>query len=265
MEITFQQYIDNPLGKKSAVYGAREVYKALYTKKYGAVLLRENGTFNTVMYYDKKSDRHFIHMKVPSEVVKDFYYDVVVEFYPISIGNKTDPTLRNYGVRFFSNDPAFVFTYEYVFSKNDLLIKELKPRASKVALRNKPDERNPYLTPGYVKSLYFCFLHMQSRSLFNKVHWKNYAQPFSAKVLVASVEDSDKKVAERQELGKETERKKYRDKLKQEKQEKIEKAMQPSVKRIRGPQKSDNTVKKITPKKPKASTRLGGINTIKKK
>ena len=52
--MTFQQYIDNPLGKKSAVFSQRDMYKELYTNKYGAVLLRENGTFTTEMYYDKK-------------------------------------------------------------------------------------------------------------------------------------------------------------------------------------------------------------------
>lgn len=203
--MTFQQYIDNPMGKKAAVFSQRDMYKDLYTKKYGEVLLRENGTFSTKLYYDKKRDRYFIHMKVPSEVIHKFYYDVVVEFYPMSGANETDNSLSNYAVKFFSNDPAFVFTYEYVFSKNDLFIDELKPCASKLALKQKPTEKNPYEIPGYVKSIYFCFLHMKSRSLFNKSHWKQYGEKFVAKALIGNIEPSDKKVLDRQRLGEELE------------------------------------------------------------
>lgn len=242
--MTFQQYIDNPLGKKSAVFSQRDMYKDLYTKKYGAILLRENGTFATKMYYDKKKDRYFIHMKVPSEVVEKFYYDVVVEFYPMDASNATDNTLNNYGVHFFSNDPSFVFTYEYVFSKNDLFVKELKPKASKVALKNRPEEKNPYEIPGYVKSLYFCFLHMKSKSLFNKTHWKNYASPFNLKTLLDSIDPSDKKVADRQRLGEEVTKRKAKEA--REKQNREVANRQQRNKTV----KSSGVVNTITPKKP---------------
>lgn len=263
--MTFQQYIDNPLGKKSAVFSQREMYKELYTKKYGAVLLRENGSFTTRMYLDSKRDRYFMHMKVPSEIVEKFYYDVVIEFYPIDGTNTTQNDLTNYGVRFFSNDPSFAFTYEYVFAKNDLFIKELKPKASKIALKTKPDERNPYQIPGYVKSLYFCYLHMKSRSLFNKTHWKQYAIEFSTTKLLANVENTDKKVADRQRLGQKVAKKKAKERQKEYNE------------RVANKQQRSNTVKtpsvrKITPKtpiKPKSSTsnlnKVSAIKTIKKK
>lgn len=244
MDMTYQQYIDNPLGKKSAVFSQRDMYKELYTKKYGAVLLRENGSFITKMYYDKKNDRYFMHMKVPSEVVEKFYYDVVVEFYPIDGTNATANDLNNYGVRFFSNDPSFVYTYEYVFSKNDLFITELNARASKTALKTRPKERNPYEIPGYVKSLYFCFLHMKNKSLFNKTYWKSYAEPFRAKVLIDNIEPSDKKVADRQRLGEEAAKKKARDRKNELKEREANK------------QQRSNTVKRsssvhvISPKSP---------------
>ena len=37
MDMTFQQYIDNPLGKKSAVFSQREMYKDLYTQKEASI------------------------------------------------------------------------------------------------------------------------------------------------------------------------------------------------------------------------------------
>lgn len=266
VEMTFQQYIDNPMGKKAAVFSQRDMYKDLYTKKYGAVLLRENGTFTTEMYYDKKKERYFIYMKVPSEVVEKFYYDVVVEFYPIDATNATDGTLNNYGVRFFSNDPAFVFTYEYVFNKNELFITELKSKASKIALKRRPEERNPYEIPGYVKSLYFCFLHMKSRSLFNKTHWKNYSKPFVLKTLLDKIEMSDKKVADRQRLGEEVRKKKATEARKKRNEDTANRQQRQHT------VKTQSGVNVIKPKSPiTGKTSIGnvnkpkGIKTIKKK
>ena len=265
--MTFQQYIDNPLGKKSAVFSQREMYKDLYTKKYGAVLLRENGTFTTEMYYDKKKDRYFMYMKIPSEVVEKFYYDVVIEFYPIEGSNATDSTLNNYGVRFFSNDPAFVFTYEYVFNKNELFISELKPKASKTALKSRPTERNPYEIPGYVKSIYFCYLHMKSRSLFNKAYWTSYSKPFNLKELLNKIEPSDKKVSERQRLGEEAAKKKAAEARKKQNETVANKQQRSkTIKTSPG-----GNVRVISPKspiakkKPTSSTGVRSVNTIKKK
>lgn len=208
MEITFRGYIDNPLGRKAAVFSQRQMYHDMYTQKFGHVMLKENGKFNTVLYTDKKNDKWFAHIKVPSEVVPKFYYDVVIEFYPVNGTNKTDNSLNQYGVRFFSNDPAFCFTYEYVFNKMDLFIPELKSKGSKLALRKSPYETNPYLTPGYVKSIYFAFLYMQNKSLFNKANWRGYDKPYSKRELLSNIEDTDKKVADRQRLGEEVKKQK---------------------------------------------------------
>ena len=249
MQMTFHQYITNPLGKKAAVFSQRDMYNKLYTDKYGAILLRENGTFETHFYVDKQNDRYFCYMKVPSEVVEKFYYDVVIEFFPIDATNATANTLDNYGVRFFSNDPAFVFVYEYVFNENDMFIAELKSRASKQALRSKPDEKNPYRTPGYVKSIYFCYLHMKYRGLFNKTYWKQYGEKFNIRSLINQITPSDKKIADRQRLGAEVAEKKA-------KEEKTQKRNQTA-----NAQKQATTIKK-----PKGGIRVvQPVRPIKKK
>lgn len=245
MEMTFDQYINNPMGKKAAVFSQRDMYKKLYNDKYGAVLLRENGTFETRLYVDNSNQRYFCYMKVPSEVVEKFYYDVVIEFYPIDATNSTDSTLTNYGVRFFSNDPAFVFTYEYVFVENDLFITELKSRASKLALKNKPDERNPYRIPGYVKSIFFCYLHMKNKSLFNKTYWKQYGERFHLQSLVNQIQPSDKKIADRQRLGAEVVAKKAKEE-KEHKRNQTANAQQRST-TIKKPKGSIRVVKPIKP------------------
>ena len=203
MEMTFQHYIENPLGKSNAALTItrRDYFKKTYEEKYGAILLRENGKFEYALYIDKSKDRYFIHIKIPSELVEKFYYDIVVEFYPLDIAAKTAIDLRNYGVKFFSNDPSFVFTYAYVFNKYDLFIKELSPRMVNKALKDKPDTRNPWQIPGYVKSLYFCYLYMKGKGLFDKSHWERFATPFILKNLIHDIEPADKKISDRQELG----------------------------------------------------------------
>ena len=202
MEMSFQQYIDNPMGKRNAVFSQREMYKALYTEKFDKVFLREAGKINFTLYIDKKKDRYVAHIKIPSETVKDFYYDAVILFYTNDAAKRSSPSLQDYFVKFFSNDPAFVFTYLRVFLKNDLFFEDLKPKSSKLALTRDPKEKNPYEVPGYSKILYFAYIFMKSKNLFYKSLYDSYAQPYDKKKLLDAVMHTDDKISLRQELGK---------------------------------------------------------------
>lgn len=201
MEMTFQQYIDNPLGKKNAVFSQRDLFRTLYTDKFDKVLLREAGNIKYTLYQDKKHDRYVAHIKVPSETVNKFYYDAVICFYTNNPAAHASGNLNDYYVKFFSNDPAFVFTYLRVFLKNDLFFEDMKPKSSKLALTKDPKEKNPYEIPGYSKILYFAYLYMKSRNLFNKSWYTEYAKDYSATELLKHVDHTDKKIADRQELG----------------------------------------------------------------
>ena len=201
MEMTFQQYIDNPMGKRNAVFSQRDIFKNLYTEKFDKIFLREAGKIDYTLYVDKKTDRYIIHIKIPSETVKDFYYDAVIMFYTNDAVKRTSPSLQDYNVKFFSNDPAFVFTYLHVFLKHDLLIEDLKPKSPKLALQKFPKEKNPYGVPGYSKILYFAFIFMKSKNLFVKNIYTTNGVQYTPKKLLSQVEHADKKIADRQELG----------------------------------------------------------------
>lgn len=201
VSLTFQQYIDNPMGKRNAVFSQRDLYKRMYTEKFDQILLREAGKINFTLYVDEKHDRYIAHVKVPSETVKNFYYDAVILFYTDNAPVHSSSNLNDYDVKFFSNDPAFVFTYMHVFLKNNLLFEALKPRCPKLALKNEAKERNPYGIPGYSKILYFAFLYMKAKNLFTKAVFKSSASKYDEKKLLASVENADDKIAKRQELG----------------------------------------------------------------
>ena len=201
MEMTFRQYIDNPMGKHNAVFSQRDLYKSLYTEKFDKIFLREAGKIDFVLYIDKTNDRYYAHIKIPSETVKDFYYDAVIMFYTDSAEKRASSTLHDYFVKFFSNDPAFVFTYLHVFLKNNIFIEDLKSKSSKLALKNKPDIKNPYGIPGYSKIIYFAYIFMQNKNLFNKSMYISYGETYSSKKLASNVMHTDDKISLRQELG----------------------------------------------------------------
>lgn len=219
MEMSFQQYIANPMGKHNAVFSQRDLYKRLYTEKFDRVFLREAGKIDYTLYVDAKKDRYIAHIKVPSETVKNFYYDAVILFYSNDAASKSSPSLQDYFVKFFSNDPAFVFTYLRVFLKNNLFFEDLKPKSSKLALKQDPKVKNPYEVPGYSKILYFAYLFMKSKNLFAKHMYTSYGVPYSAKKLIQSVEHTDIKIAKREELGEQQAREQAKQKQEERRQQ----------------------------------------------
>ena len=80
MEMTFDQYIQNPMGKENAVISNRTMYRNLYQEKLDKILVREAGNIEIKAYHVGK--RYICYLKIPSEVVPKFYYDVLIEFRP---------------------------------------------------------------------------------------------------------------------------------------------------------------------------------------
>ena len=203
MQMTFDDYITNPMGKGSAVMSNahREVMRMQYKKKFDNILLREKGKLDYRMFTDSKHNEYWIYVKIPSELCKEFYYDTLIKFYADKNVKGGGRDLFKYNVRFYSNDPAFVYTYAYVFAHNDLFINELSSKMSREALKKAPKEKNPNESVGYVKSIYFVYLLMDNRSL-NKVSvFEKQAEPLNVKFLLDNIMPADQKIAEREEAG----------------------------------------------------------------
>lgn len=203
MNMTLEQYILNPMGKNNAVLNAsaRESIRESYIKKFGNLMLRENGRIEYHLYKDSKSNTYWIYLKIPSETVRNFYYDVVLKFSADQKVENAGEDLFKYSVKFYSNDPAFVYTYAHVFLKNDLFIKELSTKMSKEAIRKNPKEKNPGNNIGYVKTIYFAYLFIKNRNLNKKVKFEAESKKFDLKLLLSSIEDADDKIRDRQEKG----------------------------------------------------------------
>jgi hypothetical protein len=214
VDTTFDQYINNPAGMKNSVISHREMYRAMYSQKLDAIYLREKGEIDYIVY--KHKDDYIIHMKIPSEAVENFYYDVVIQFSPPNTAGSLVSNISGYNVHFYSNDPSFVYTFAHAFNKHGLLIKDLIPKMSKLAIKERAKERNPDDQIGYVKSLYFAYLIMVNKNLFSKIRLDSMSVPYDKKKLLADVMDADEKVELRKE-GATPKKKKKQDSTQQEK------------------------------------------------
>ena len=195
--MSFDKYIDNPSG--GSVFTNRNMYKRMYKEKFDAVLVREQGQIKYTIYKTEDAfDTYFIHFKIPSEVIDNFYYDVVIKLYTTDNIKKNDANLRNYAVAFFSNDPAFVYTFAHSFAANNLFIDELKTKMMKRALTDKAEVKNPKDDVWYVKSLFFAYLAMEKYGLFNRSMLNQRSKKYKKSDLLKDITPADIKVKDRQ-------------------------------------------------------------------
>lgn len=245
MKMTLEQYILNPMGKKNAVLNAtaREAIRGDYLKRYAQVMMREHSNIRYYLYQDSKNNKYIGHFKIPSETVNKFYYDVVLEFTADENVEESGTNLFKYNCRFFSNDPSFVYTYANVFNNDDLLITQLKPKMSKMALKKKPEEKNPSNIVGYVKTIYFAYLFMKARNMNNTTSFGSNASKLVYKDLLLNIEDADEKIKKRQEEGDRQSKLKARENLRKKQKEEHHKQLQTSSTKTRL-----NSVNVIKPK-----------------
>ena len=197
--MTFDEYIRNPLGKDNAVFSQRFMFRELYTQKFSNVMAREAGNIRYTLYKDNK--KHYImHIMIPSEVVPKFCYDVVVDFHTQDDITAAELTLQNYEVSFFSNDPAFVFTFAHAFKKAGMFCDKLSSKMSSRALKETGKAKNPEDMIGYVKSIYFAYLFYKMKGFDKKNRWYE-AAPYRKDQLIKSIMHADQKIALREEKG----------------------------------------------------------------
>lgn len=190
--MTLDEYINNPMGVKNSVFSHREMYRAMYAEKLDQLYLRENGIIGFTVYKDKKG--YFIHFKIPSESTEGIYYDTVLQFSTNDTKIELEDNVHNYKVKFYSNDPSFVYTFAYAFMQKGLFIDDLKSRVSKYTRKTPASVRNPEDQVGYVKSFYFAYLLMLNKNLFLKVRLDSMAIDYSKSKLLNEVMDADDKI-----------------------------------------------------------------------
>ena len=139
----------------------------------------------------------------------------MIEFYTKDHGISIGKSLSKYDVKFYSNDPSFVFTFAHAMKKNDMFIKDLEPRMAKKALKEVGKEKNPKDEVGYVKSIFFAYLLMKNYGLFAKVQFESYAKPYNKKELLNTVTQAEEKIQARIDAGEDLRKEKSAERRKQ--------------------------------------------------
>lgn len=220
------------LGRGAVKIPANEIIEG-YRKRYQA-MIQKGLRFKYTFHYIMPGGRVIVHIKVPSETVKDFYYDVLLE-----LNRAGAKRFQDCHIKIFSNCPSFVYTYAYVFYhlKDDelgtdnmivdryeqkiprerLMIKNAETKLGKRVVTERPDVRNPYGLPLFDKSVYYAIFYLLEHIDFNRAMFNKYIT--SERELFSSIPNFDKlmidrKLAEqKQKEGKRRRRKQYDDVL----------------------------------------------------
>lgn len=249
-------FLTNPTGKSSSSFARRDLIIADLNHRYDLLIKESNIEMKTFLDHGS----YIFYLKIPSEkFTSKLYYDVVLEFIPISSkGNsgKKETTINNYMMRMFSNSPNFMFTYAYVYKKDNNLVKFLENKLSKKSLEEEPKVKNPQLVYGFEKSVFFALLHIKrdGMNFISKlVNSPKINKTSLSKVIMTSnkkldecnkllKEERDKKKAEKAKKSRETAMKRTTHKVSKEKSSNY--TSRTSSNLIKKPKKSGFNIKK---------------------
>lgn len=160
--MNIEEYINDP----SVAPQTNRDTKTMYMNKLNEIILRENKMPDVAVYVNK--DEYWFYVSVPDAKVHGIYYDVVLQFKPKSAAQLENKTIKAYDVKFFANDPGFIFYFAYVFNKESMIISSLKHKLNTLALTKAPEKTNPELNIRYCKTIYFAYLIIEKLNLYDK-------------------------------------------------------------------------------------------------
>lgn len=244
---------------KSLIEGYRERYEKLINDPHKK--------FMHDVYRITPGDRIVVHVKVPSETLERFYYDVLIELDKGAVGVAR---IEDCDIHIFSNCPSFVYRYAYVFyhldldteqsgnkkkkknsgmlidmftskiPKDKLLIDGTEDKYGADILNNEPVIRNSLGLPMFDKSLYFAIFYLQKISILSIFSTRKYR---TEQQVLASVEAFDTLMAKRQQ----------EEKREKQRNARIQKADEDKVKTVERKVRKANSISGITkPLKPKS-------------
>lgn len=148
-------YMQNPLGKGASVLMLSSTRKVL-DEEYAKIASLISHT-----WYNLQNKYYIAHVKIPSKSSDKMYYDVLIEI-DIDSLPKQVTMINNGKCRVFSNCPSFVFTYAYVFNKNNDIIPWTKKKYNRKVFEVNPAKRNPAEIKNYERSIYFAIKYITS-------------------------------------------------------------------------------------------------------
>ena len=174
------EFLKNPVGKGAIIPGRDNI---LMNLDYRLEVLQKHKEI-TMNIYTTETDVYY-HLIIPSEnKERDCSYDIIIKFKQTEKNDKFDQSYRQYQIEFFSNCPSFTYGYAYVANINGYLIKELADRYEPAVLKYPPVSKNPGLTFGYEKSIYFaCKYIMADKKVLLKSYVDTYGQKLTPAIL----------------------------------------------------------------------------------
>ncbi len=194
-EMTILDYYTNPYGKGSTFVNVKKMKEDLELR-YDKMLATEHAKLVSKVYRKGRKDKaeFFILVRIPSESIRDLYYEVVVQLLP-SKETAHAKTINNYRVKFFSNTPSFVFTFAYTYNVHNLIVEDCKKKFSKDSLRNSPIIRNQHNMVGLEKSIYYA-CHYIMNNLSDLDTLDRVAHDYNPKKFLELIMDTDEKLHE---------------------------------------------------------------------
>ena len=143
---SIESFIQRPFGKAPLVSR-----KSNFEQKY--IRLRQK---IKVTGYTEIDESVFIHVSIPSESKENYFYDVVLQFFPPNDVIKKEKTYMNYYMKFFSNSPSFIYNYAALYNINGYLIYILLEKLDMAYAKKLPSIRNHNLEICYDVSIYMA-------------------------------------------------------------------------------------------------------------
>lgn len=161
----FQDLLTNPAGKGSSQIASRQSIIRDLAQRY-AQMKTDKKRFSHALY--RHSEGLLFHIRVPSETFPagSMWYDVLLLISLSEDSPNTRKKLMESSVKFWSNSPAFFYTYLYAAQTSGSIIDWpwLKAYTPKSFLQ-KPEIRNPDAVMGFEKSLHWAMLYLLENSL----------------------------------------------------------------------------------------------------
>lgn len=171
-----KEFLNNPVGKGAIVPGKDIILTNL---DYRLEVLLRYKKININVY--TQEENVYYHLEIPTESrERENTYDIIIKFKPTSQANILDKSYKQYDIEFFSNCPSFTYTYAYVAKLNGYLIPEFENKYEEIVLKYPPVSRNPGLTFGYEKSIYFaCKYLLEDKQRLLKSYAKTHGKPLT--------------------------------------------------------------------------------------
>lgn len=258
--LTLSEFIKDPgmINRKSFKYYINErKYKQRFE-----MLTRKISKFDVVIYVENDTSIYY-HVIVPSELRANDY-DVVIHL--ISPGNQLDIPIEKWVIRnIFSNNPAFIFEFGYVYYHNDLFLDFLTDKYNNIIFKESPKQKNPDMLIGCDHSVYHAisYLLKHKKEFLDLYYINDKSLVFDKKYISESIKDQET-VTKEYNKGKLKNR--YLKFIRSDGNETKKKSVYDKVKEIG--EKFSRTVSKIgdsiTRTKPKITARRGENHRIQK-